>query len=50
VAEEVIPLIEARRINPEKPGHVFRQIGVWSFHNEVEVIGHQAKSPAQSGI
>src|SRR5579883_146370 len=41
--EELVAMVEARGINSKQPFHAFDEVGIGSFNNQVEVIGHQAK-------
>jgi hypothetical protein len=38
----MMPLIEPLRVGPVQASHPTAQVGLWSFHHQVVVIGYQA--------
>src|SRR5437899_2190974 len=42
MAKEFVPAVESGRIGAEQPLHAVHEIGLGSFHHQMEVITHQA--------
>jgi hypothetical protein len=44
VAEKLAPAVKSSGIDSQKPFHALDQIAVWSFDDQVEVVGHETKA------
>src|SRR5712692_10507321 len=44
VAPVPMPSVKTLRVGAKKPFHAFGQIGLWCFHDQMEMIAHQTIS------